>query len=1014
MKNFALTPKKLSIALLMGLILLLAVVPLVYAYTINSIWFTWDAAYSGGSIAMHFNATATQHWGVSGRLLPLPEQNFGAWKFGWINGYNYRYMVVGALMGESYRICLGASDTDPGASDLYYHPNNRCFRVWRSSSTTVAWVEVFNIYGHVADGSGNPMAGVTISDGAGHTALTDGSGNYYFHNLDASTYTLTPSLSGYTFSPASRSASGGPPFNVTGQDFTGTAIPQTYSISGRIADGNNVSMSGVAVSDGAGHTATTDANGNFSFSGLGAGNYTLTPSKGGYTFNPVSRAVSVPPDATGQNFTAVPIPIYSTISGKVVNADNNNNPLAGVTVSLSNGATTTTDTNGNYTFGGVAAGSYTLTPSKSGMSFAPSTRSVTVPPNAVGQDFTANPQGYFISGRVTDGNNNPIGGVPLKIDGIGWSLNATTDNNGYYIYSGLTAGYYGVGSAPGSSYTLSPRYRTYAFLTWNAGYQDFSITPRYGSVSGKVTSLSTGTSIAGATIVVGGKTGSTDSNGNYSIVGILPGDQPVRVQADNFESYASSVSVSSNINTVQNVSLKPIRVDGYYLPYVGGRGHMFTQGNNNPPPGSHSGTVQLYAFDIGHSLWDEKGPHKDDLDVVAVRDGKVTDVHASTGPKDGTWIRILHRDGTVSFYLHLASFIVSKGQPVRSGQIIGTMGMTGADAVHLHFNRFASDDSTSANFWKSISTRFSDPAFSEPAVAYQNGIPQAWFWYQSGNYLQLQKMLEPVQDTEPPFGSIGIGLTGIAGSYQLKLWSEDLDSEVNQMRLAPNESGVTAATWTPYSTSMAWTYPTAYIQYKDSAGNVSLVYSDTIQAIGYEPIQAAFTVSPTVCVNHELPQFFNQTNLICEQCNWQWDFGNGNISTAINPTYDPEVRRFGFYGYDTPGIYTITLSVKSVNAVSSASRVLEALPAPTGIFTLTRSGATVHVESGDWGASDWRWRFGDGTEATGRIATHTYTNTQYISSYPVELIVTQDNGCSTSTQRYIDPDKYLFLPLIRR
>ena len=76
-----------------------------------------------------------------------------------------------------------------------------------------------------------------------------------------------------------------------------------YSISGRVTDGSGNPISGVTISDDPGHTATTDSNGNYIHSGLVAGTYTITPSKSGYIFSPASRAVSVPPDATGQDFT---------------------------------------------------------------------------------------------------------------------------------------------------------------------------------------------------------------------------------------------------------------------------------------------------------------------------------------------------------------------------------------------------------------------------------------------------------------------------------------------------------------------------------------------------------------------------------------------------------------------------------------------------------------------------------------------------------------------------------------
>ncbi|MDP2936865.1 MAG: alpha/beta fold hydrolase [Dehalococcoidia bacterium] len=90
---------------------------------------------------------------------------------------------------------------------------------------------------------------------------------------------------------------------------TPTATPTTtptYSISGRVAyekpDATPSPIPGVTVSDGAGHTATTDSNGNYTISGLPPGTYIITPSKDKHTFSPKSRTVAVPPNAAGQDF----------------------------------------------------------------------------------------------------------------------------------------------------------------------------------------------------------------------------------------------------------------------------------------------------------------------------------------------------------------------------------------------------------------------------------------------------------------------------------------------------------------------------------------------------------------------------------------------------------------------------------------------------------------------------------------------------------------------------------------
>jgi len=93
---------------------------------------------------------------------------------------------------------------------------------------------------------------------------------------------------------------------------------------------------------------------------------------------------------TGLNFTAAANATYS-ISGSVTSTG------SGATVTLSGAAsaTVTADGSGNYTFTGLANGSYTVTPSKSGYSFTPPNRGVTVSgANVTGQDFTATGGGY--------------------------------------------------------------------------------------------------------------------------------------------------------------------------------------------------------------------------------------------------------------------------------------------------------------------------------------------------------------------------------------------------------------------------------------------------------------------------------------------------------------------------------------------------------------------------------------------------------------------------------------------
>lgn len=79
----------------------------------------------------------------------------------------------------------------------------------------------------------------------------------------------------------------------------------TYAVSGKVTNSDGSSLAGVAVSlSGTSSNSTlSNAYGDYSFTGLGTGNYTLTPSATGMSFNPATRSISISTqNATNQNF----------------------------------------------------------------------------------------------------------------------------------------------------------------------------------------------------------------------------------------------------------------------------------------------------------------------------------------------------------------------------------------------------------------------------------------------------------------------------------------------------------------------------------------------------------------------------------------------------------------------------------------------------------------------------------------------------------------------------------------
>ena len=71
--------------------------------------------------------------------------------------------------------------------------------------------------------------------------------------------------------------------------------------------------------------------------------------------------------------------------------------------------------------------------------------------------------------------------------------------------------------------------------------------------------------------------------------------------------------------------------------------------------------------------------------IYAAKSGKVTTASYQAGGA-GNYVSINHGDGFSSVYMHMTRYIVSKGQYVQVGQVIGYVGSTGiSTGNHLHF-----------------------------------------------------------------------------------------------------------------------------------------------------------------------------------------------------------------------------------------------------------------------------------------------------------------------------------------
>jgi hypothetical protein len=155
---------------------------------------------------------------------------------------------------------------------------------------------------------------------------------------------------------------------LTGSNETWTQhlSPTLSSISGQVTTSNYSPIAGVTISSSTGLTTTTDANGNYTFNNLHPGSYTLTPTKSGCTFSPTSLTVSVPPNATSQNFTGTCVSSNNgTLVGIIYHARTGQR-IAGANVTACTGAKLVTDARGFYRFDNLPVGLCRVTATKAG------------------------------------------------------------------------------------------------------------------------------------------------------------------------------------------------------------------------------------------------------------------------------------------------------------------------------------------------------------------------------------------------------------------------------------------------------------------------------------------------------------------------------------------------------------------------------------------------------------------------------------------------------------------------
>jgi len=161
-------------------------------------------------------------------------------------------------------------------TDGYYPTTFRIDDVTISSS-----LELPKISGNVTKrNAGMSNVPLTLSGSSSNSITTDAYGGYIFPGLSSGTYTITPSLSNYSFNPASKQVP------VSGTDVTVPSFKACYnpqSLSGVVIDNTTgTPLKGVRVVVDGTSVDTDLSTGNYNFSDLSCGPHTVTVTEQGY------------------------------------------------------------------------------------------------------------------------------------------------------------------------------------------------------------------------------------------------------------------------------------------------------------------------------------------------------------------------------------------------------------------------------------------------------------------------------------------------------------------------------------------------------------------------------------------------------------------------------------------------------------------------------------------------------------------------------------------------------------
>ncbi len=419
-----------------------------------------------------------------------------------------------------------------------------------------------DVEGTVTDkSSGSPIEGASVQLIRGgkerFSAITDSQGNYHFQDVQPSNYTIVAMKTGYQ-----DSALGIKPRNNRTAIVNLQLVPVGASIVGLVADvGGAEPIAGAAVElfDGPLMIAATISatDGGCAFSDLlAAKSYRVVVKVQGFQSEFKSAILAVGQSAT-LDFELATLP--GSLAGSIYDKTTGD-PIAGATVQVFSGTTqiasVDTDLLGQYLVDTLPPGNYSAL--CTAHDYCSSMSGVIISGDVTPLDFHLDFCAGEITAQVKDAITDfPLAGAAMEIKyGAVVVANLYTDPDGFYSIDDLPAG----------SFSLSVSKKDYQSKTLGAievfgtiTTVNLTLNPQPGAVTGNVSSAA---AISNASVTVSDGNGVvwstiTDSNGDYTVEGLAPGNYTITVSAAGFQVQFKAAMVSSNATTVVNFTLSP-------------------------------------------------------------------------------------------------------------------------------------------------------------------------------------------------------------------------------------------------------------------------------------------------------------------------------------------------------------------------------------------------------------------------------------------------------------------------